>query len=139
MPAPVIATSLFTRFASQDKNSFQLKMVAALRNQFGGHAVTLESGQQGMETETPKPGIDVRMSMITPVEDVTRAFADAVVEAFAARPGPQVRPGALGWADGTGVLRGAGRDRRDRVERWSTSTSATSGWCRPTTRTPTSG
>jgi 6-phosphogluconate dehydrogenase len=55
VPAPVIATSLFTRFASQDKNSYQLKMVAALRNQFGGHAVTLESGQQGLETETPKP------------------------------------------------------------------------------------
>ena len=29
------------------------------------------------------------MSMITPVEDVTRAFADAVVEAFAARSGPR--------------------------------------------------
>jgi 6-phosphogluconate dehydrogenase len=55
VPAPVIATSLFTRFASQEKDSFQLKMVAALRNQFGGHAVTLESGQLGMETETPVP------------------------------------------------------------------------------------
>ena len=55
VPAPVIATSLFTRFASQDKDSYQLKMVAALRNQFGGHAVTLESGGQGMETETPVP------------------------------------------------------------------------------------
>ncbi|HEY6473781.1 MAG TPA: decarboxylating 6-phosphogluconate dehydrogenase [Acidimicrobiales bacterium] len=55
VPAPVIATSLFTRFASQDKNSYQLKMVAALRNQFGGHAVTLESGKQGLETETPTP------------------------------------------------------------------------------------
>jgi 6-phosphogluconate dehydrogenase len=55
VPAPVIATSLFTRFASQDKDSFQLKLVAALRNQFGGHPVTLESGGQGLETETPKP------------------------------------------------------------------------------------
>ena len=27
--------------------------------------------------------------MLTPVEDVTRAFADAVVEAFASRPGPR--------------------------------------------------
>src|SRR6516164_5741428 len=53
VPAPVIATSLFTRFASQDKDSYQLKMVAALRNQFGGHAVTLEGGGLGMETETP--------------------------------------------------------------------------------------
>ena len=55
VPAPVISTSLFTRFASQEPDSFQLKMLAALRNQFGGHAVTLESGQQGMETETPTP------------------------------------------------------------------------------------
>jgi 6-phosphogluconate dehydrogenase len=55
VPAPVIATSLFTRFASQEPDSFQLKMVAALRNQFGGHAVTLESGGQGLETDTPTP------------------------------------------------------------------------------------
>ncbi len=53
--APVISTSLFTRFASQNQDSLQLKMLAALRNQFGGHAVTLESGQQGLETETPTP------------------------------------------------------------------------------------
>jgi 6-phosphogluconate dehydrogenase len=55
VPAPVITTSLFTRFASQDTDAFQLKMLAALRNQFGGHAVTLESGEQGLETETPVP------------------------------------------------------------------------------------
>ena len=55
VPAPVISTSLFTRFASQHQDAFQLKMLAALRNQFGGHAVTLESGKLGMETETPAP------------------------------------------------------------------------------------
>ncbi len=53
--APVISTSLFTRFASQNQDSLQLKMLSALRNQFGGHAVTLESGEQGLETETPSP------------------------------------------------------------------------------------
>jgi len=53
VPAPVITSALFTRFASQEQDSFQLKLLAALRNQFGGHAVTLESGQQGMETLTP--------------------------------------------------------------------------------------
>jgi len=53
VPAPVITAALFTRFASQEQDSFQLKMLSALRNQFGGHAVTLESGQQGMETLTP--------------------------------------------------------------------------------------
>jgi 6-phosphogluconate dehydrogenase len=51
----VIATSLFTRFASQEPDSLQLKMLAALRNQFGGHAVTLESGKQGLETGIPTP------------------------------------------------------------------------------------
>ena len=55
VPAPVISTSLFTRFASQHQDSLQLKLLAALRNQFGGHAVVLESGGQGMETETPTP------------------------------------------------------------------------------------
>jgi 6-phosphogluconate dehydrogenase len=53
VPAPVILTSLFTRFASQHEDSFQLKLLSALRNQFGGHAVTLETGQQGLETGTP--------------------------------------------------------------------------------------
>ena len=45
----------FTRFASQEPDALQLKMLSALRNQFGGHAVTLESGQQGLETESPTP------------------------------------------------------------------------------------
>jgi len=56
VPAPVISAALYTRFASRDTDSFALKLLAALRNQFGGHAVTLESGQQGKETETPAGG-----------------------------------------------------------------------------------
>jgi len=51
--APVISSALFARFASQKKDAFGLRLVAALRNQFGGHAVTLESGGLGMETKTP--------------------------------------------------------------------------------------
>lgn len=39
VPAHVIATSLFTRFESRQDESFAMKMVAAMRNQFGGHAV----------------------------------------------------------------------------------------------------
>jgi 6-phosphogluconate dehydrogenase len=53
VPAPVITAALFNRFTSRDKDSYGNKLVAAMRNQFGGHAVTLESGQQGMETRTP--------------------------------------------------------------------------------------
>jgi 6-phosphogluconate dehydrogenase len=36
---PVIAQALFARFASRDENSFGLRLLAALRNEFGGHAV----------------------------------------------------------------------------------------------------
>lgn len=36
-PANVIAASLFARFQSRQKNSFAMKMLAAMRNQFGGH------------------------------------------------------------------------------------------------------
>jgi 6-phosphogluconate dehydrogenase len=41
--APVIATSLFARFSSRQPDSFADKLLAALRNQFGGHAVRTEA------------------------------------------------------------------------------------------------
>ena len=42
MPAPVISAALFARFASREDESFAAKINAALRNQFGGHAVKSE-------------------------------------------------------------------------------------------------
>jgi len=39
VPMPVIAASLFARFASRQEQSPTMKAVSALRNQFGGHAV----------------------------------------------------------------------------------------------------
>jgi 6-phosphogluconate dehydrogenase len=46
--APVIAASLFRRFESREKNSYGLRLIAALRNQFGGHAVVrAEDGAPG--------------------------------------------------------------------------------------------
>ncbi|MFI9602121.1 phosphogluconate dehydrogenase (NAD(+)-dependent, decarboxylating) [Streptomyces sp. NPDC004069] len=39
VPMPAITSALFARFASRQDDSPQMKMVAALRNQFGGHAV----------------------------------------------------------------------------------------------------
>ncbi|TCP57443.1 6-phosphogluconate dehydrogenase [Tamaricihabitans halophyticus] len=39
VPAPVITSALFARFASRQPDSPAMKAVAALRNQFGGHAV----------------------------------------------------------------------------------------------------
>jgi 6-phosphogluconate dehydrogenase len=42
VPAPVLALSLFARFASRQDDSFCAKVIAALRNEFGGHAVKKE-------------------------------------------------------------------------------------------------
>lgn len=39
VPAHVITASLFTRFQSRQEDSFAMRVLAALRNQFGGHVV----------------------------------------------------------------------------------------------------
>lgn len=39
IPLPSIALSLYMRFLSRQDNSFSMRMLAALRNEFGGHAV----------------------------------------------------------------------------------------------------
>ncbi|MDO5711118.1 MAG: decarboxylating 6-phosphogluconate dehydrogenase [Micrococcales bacterium] len=41
VPMPVLAASLFARFTSRQENSPQMQAVAALRGQFGGHAVQM--------------------------------------------------------------------------------------------------
>ena len=44
VPAPVTALSLFARMASRQDESFSAKVVAALRREFGGHAVRPDGG-----------------------------------------------------------------------------------------------
>jgi hypothetical protein len=43
VPLPVMTAALFTRFRSREDNPFSERMLAALRNQFGGHAVKKSS------------------------------------------------------------------------------------------------
>ena len=43
VPLPVMTAALFTRFRSRGDNPFSERMLAALRNQFGGHAVKKSS------------------------------------------------------------------------------------------------
>jgi len=50
VPAPVITMSLLSRFVSRQDESFSAKVIAALRNQFGGHAVKMEP----VSTESPR-------------------------------------------------------------------------------------
>ena len=45
VPAPAITASLFARFASRQDESFAARLAAALRNQFGGHALVLEDAE----------------------------------------------------------------------------------------------
>ena len=49
VPMPVITSALFARFASRQTDSPAMKVVAALRNQFGGHAV----GKEGSTAAVP--------------------------------------------------------------------------------------
>ena len=46
VPLPVITASLFTRFYSREPDAYQAKLLAAMRNQFGGHALHEESDTQ---------------------------------------------------------------------------------------------
>jgi 6-phosphogluconate dehydrogenase len=56
VPAPVITMSLLSRFVSRQDESFSAKVIAALRNQFGGHAIKDESGEIVGDSAIPKGG-----------------------------------------------------------------------------------
>jgi 6-phosphogluconate dehydrogenase len=53
VPVPVITAALFARFASRQEESFAAKVNAALRNQFGGHAVRAVETAQA-QTQDPR-------------------------------------------------------------------------------------
>ena len=57
VPLPAITAALYARFASRQDDSPAMKMVAALRNQFGGHAVSSTEG--GHAKGADSPGADV--------------------------------------------------------------------------------
>ena len=42
IPLPVITESLFARFRSRQEESYGAKILAALRNEFGGHSIKLK-------------------------------------------------------------------------------------------------
>jgi 6-phosphogluconate dehydrogenase len=49
VPAPVISAALFARFASRNEINFAAKVAAALRNQFGGHAIKAMAKAEGSD------------------------------------------------------------------------------------------
>ena len=58
VPLPVITAALFARFASRQDDSPAMKMIAALRNQFGGHAVTSSAGSTDVGMDAPGADAD---------------------------------------------------------------------------------
>jgi 6-phosphogluconate dehydrogenase len=76
VPTPVISAALFARFASRQDDSPAMKAVAALRQQFGGHAV------QRADQAGPTSGAgDVR-------EESTEPAPAGAEDAAAGQPGP---------------------------------------------------
>jgi 6-phosphogluconate dehydrogenase len=68
VPIPVIAAALYARFSSRHPDSYAARIVAALRNQFGGHKFFAESagGQAAEAAEPPKE----KMTVGPPKDDV---------------------------------------------------------------------
>jgi len=64
VPLPVITAALFARFSSRQDDSPAMKMIAALRNQFGGHAVTSSAGST--EKGADSPGADAAAPVDAP-------------------------------------------------------------------------
>jgi len=52
---PVISAALYARFVSQQEDSIAMKAIAALRNQFGGHAVLPETEAVDRDAPAPAP------------------------------------------------------------------------------------
>ena len=65
VPLPVITAALYARFASRQDDSPAMKVVAALRNQFGGHAVTSAEGSVGKGADSPGADVVHRRSAVT--------------------------------------------------------------------------
>jgi 6-phosphogluconate dehydrogenase len=70
VPLPVITAALYARFASRQDDSPAMKVIAALRNQFGGHAVTAAAGSTDVGADSP--GADATDAGVGPAPGVGR-------------------------------------------------------------------
>jgi 6-phosphogluconate dehydrogenase len=58
VPAPIITLSLLARFRSRQQDSYGAKVIAALRQQFGGHTVEAASGPGSTEATTTEEVVE---------------------------------------------------------------------------------
>jgi 6-phosphogluconate dehydrogenase len=57
VPMPAISAALYARFASRQDDSPAMKVVAAMRNQFGGHAIKSTGHEGDHAADEPAPGV----------------------------------------------------------------------------------
>ena len=87
VPMPVLSAALFARFASRQENSPAMQAVAALRGQFGGHAVQLLDDEAEQVHGGAEPKHD---------EGAARPGAGAEATGGGAAGGPAAEAGAAG-------------------------------------------
>ncbi len=75
VPLPVITAALYARFGSRQEDSPAMKMIAALRNQFGGHAVTSSAGSTEKGADAPGADADDQGQESDVSEGLTRGEA----------------------------------------------------------------
>ncbi|HET9496494.1 MAG TPA: decarboxylating 6-phosphogluconate dehydrogenase [Chloroflexia bacterium] len=86
-PAPVITLSLMARFASRQPESFAAQVNAALRNQFGGHAVRMteaaesETAAESMKSVAPSTPSTPATTVQPTSEEASEAVMDEVMHA----------------------------------------------------------
>src|SRR3954468_16832804 len=86
VPAPIITLSLMSRFAARQSESYRDQVIAALRNQFGGHAVRVADAiESQVAAETMKSVAPGTPSVPATTVNVGSAeAADQVMDATAA-------------------------------------------------------
>ncbi|MEO5951741.1 MAG: phosphogluconate dehydrogenase (NAD(+)-dependent, decarboxylating), partial [Chloroflexia bacterium] len=86
VPAPIITLSLLARFTSRQKESFSAQVAAALRNQFGGHAVRASDAiESQIAAETMKSVAPSTPAIpATSVAPTSKEAANAVMDSVAA-------------------------------------------------------
>jgi len=68
VPTPAITAALYARFASRQEDSPAMRLVAALRREFGGHSVTGADPGPGGGADEPAPGVTPVPSDTAPVQ-----------------------------------------------------------------------
>jgi 6-phosphogluconate dehydrogenase len=119
VPMPVIAASLFARFASRQQSSPTMQAVAALRGQFGGHQVmTIAEGEElrGQAAAGPASPKAARRKAEPKEKPVRSAEAAAAHGRKAAAAGPSSGGGSTSSSDtgaaSAGPTSGTGSTRK---------------------------